>query len=110
MQAIPKEQMPEQVSQKAQSSQSDDKKLTKEELKSFVEEQVIAKLGKPSNLNFIRASNVFNNRWRVDVWCYHKVEGCISEQSCSMIDHSYFIHTDEHGKITKSDPEINKEY
>ena len=53
--------MPEQVSQKAQSSQPDNKKLTKEELKSFVEEQVIAKLGKPSNLNFSKGSrDIFN--------------------------------------------------
>ena len=107
---MPKKPMSKQPLDKKQPSQSSNKELTKEELKSFVEEQVIAKLGKPSNLNFIRASNVFNNRWRVDVWCYHKVEGCIPEQSCSMIDHSYFIHADEHGKITKSDPEINKEY
>ena len=110
MPAMPKKPMSKPPLAKKPPSQSSNKELTKEELKSFVEEQVIAKLGKPSNLNFIRASNVFNNRWRVDVWCYHKVEGCISEQSCSMIDHSYFIHADEHGKITKSDPEINKEY
>ena len=95
---------------KAQSSKLDNKELTKNELKSFVEEQVITKLGKPPELNFIRASNVFNNRWRVDVWCYFDSEETIMPSKCSNIKHSYFIHVDEHGKITNSSPEINKEY
>jgi len=93
-----------------QSSKLDNKELTKNELKSFVEEQVITKLGKPPELNFIRASNVFNNRWRVDVWCYFDSEETIMPSKCSNIKHSYFIHVDEHGKITNSSPEINKEY
>ena len=95
---------------KVQSSKLDNKELTKNELKSFVEEQVITKLGKPPELNFIRASNVFNNRWRVDVWCYFDSEETIMPSKCSNIKHSYFIHVDEHGKITNSSPEINKEY
>jgi len=95
---------------KTQSSKSDNKELTKNELKSFVEEQVIARLGRPTELNFIRASNVFNNRWRVDVWCYFDSEETIMPSKCSNIKHSYFIHVDEHGKITNSSPEINKEY
>ena len=95
---------------KAQSSQSDSKELTKKELKSFVEEQVIAKLGKPTELNFIRASNVFDNRWRVDVWCYYDSTVTIMPTKCSNIKHSYFVHTDEHGKIINSSPEIIKEY
>tara|TARA_Y100000593_G_C4320080_1_gene343289 strand:+ start:6230 stop:6517 length:288 start_codon:yes stop_codon:yes gene_type:complete len=82
----------------------------KTNFKSFVEEQVLNKLGKPDNLNFIRASNVFDNRWRVDVWCYHEVEGCLSKTSSSRIEYSYFVRTDEEGKITNSDPEINKEF
>ena len=95
---------------KAQSPQSDSKELTKRELKSFVEEQVIAKLGKPTELNFVRASNVFDNRWRVDVWCYFDSTVTIMPTKSSNIKHSYFIHVDEHGKIIDSSPEINKEY
>ena len=95
---------------KVQHSQSDNKELTKEELKSFVEEQVITRLGKPPELNFIRASNIFENRWRVDVWCHYDSTITIMPTKCSNIKHSYFIHVDEHGKITKADPEINKEY
>jgi len=90
--------------------QTDNESLTKEELKSFVEQQVLTKLGKPENLNFVKASNVFDNRWRVDVWCYYDSTKTIMKTQCSHIFHSYFIHADEHGKITKSSPEIKKEY
>ena len=90
--------------------QPDDKSLAKEELKSFVEQQVITKLGKPPNLKFVRASNVFDNRWRVDVWCNYDSTQTMMKTQCSHIFHSYFIHVDEHGKITKSSPEIIKEY
>jgi len=82
----------------------------KQNFKSFVEEQVLHRLGKPDNLNFIRASNVFDNRWRVDVWCYHDVEGTLSQLNSSKIEYSYFVHTDEQGKIIKSDPQIDKEF
>ncbi len=95
---------------KVESSQSDNKELTKKELQSFIEEQVITKLGKPTELNFIRSSNVFDNRWRVDIWCYFDSTVTIMPTKSSNIKHSYFVHVDEHGKIINSSPEINKEY
>ena len=84
--------------------------VKKKELKAFVEEQVTTKLGKLKNLNFIRASNIFDNRWRVDVWCYYDSTQTIVATKCSKIYYSYFIHTDDDGKITKSNPEIVKEH
>ena len=84
--------------------------VKKEELKAFIEEQVITKLGKPKNLNFIKASNIFDNRWRVDVWCYFDSTETIVATKCSKIYYSYFIHADDDGKITKSNPEIVKEH
>jgi hypothetical protein len=95
---------------KVKSSQSDNKELTKKELQSFIEEQVITKLGKPKELDFIRSGNVFDNRWRVDVWCYFDSMVTIMAIKSSKIKHSYFIRVDEHGKIIDSSPEINKEY
>ena len=95
---------------KVKSSQSDNKELTKKELQSFIEEQVITKLGKPKELDFIRSGNVFDNRWRVDVWCYFDSKATIMAIKSSNIKHSYFIRVDEHGKIINSSPEINKEY
>tara|TARA_B100000809_G_scaffold235387_1_gene253552 strand:- start:385 stop:735 length:351 start_codon:yes stop_codon:yes gene_type:complete len=90
--------------------QTNDEGITKEELKSFIEQQVVTKLGQPPSLNFVRASNIFDNRWRVDVWCNYDSTETIVKTKCSHIFHSYFIHVDKHGKITKSDPEIKKEY
>ena len=76
----------------------------------FVKEQVLNKLGKPKNLNFIRASNIFENRWRVDVWCYFDSTETIMPTKCSKIFHSYFIRTGTDGQIIYSNPEIKKEY
>ena len=84
--------------------------VKKEDFRSFVEEQVIGKLGKPKNLNFIRASNIFDNRWRVDVWCYYDSTETMTPTQCSKIYYSYFIHADDDGEITKSNPEIVKEH
>ena len=75
-----------------------------------VKEQVLEKLGKPNNLNFVRASNIFDNRWRVDVWCFFDSTKTIMPTKCSKIFHSYFIHTSGSGEIIKSDPKIEKEY
>lgn len=103
MKKTEKKQQPEQMHQESKS-------VSKEEVSRFVKEQVINKLGKPKNLNFIRASNVFVNRWRVDVWCTYDSALTIMATKCSKIFHSYFIHVDDHGKIVKSSPEIKKEY
>lgn len=84
--------------------------VNKKEIKSFIEEQVLNKLGKPNNLNFIKSGNVFDNRWRVDVWCYYDSTNTMMPTKCSKIFHSYFIHVDEDGKIINSSPKIVKEY
>ena len=76
----------------------------------FVKEQVLNKLGKPKNLNFIRASNIFENRWRIDVWCHFDSTVTIMPTKCSKIFHSYFAHTGPDGQIIYSNPEIKKEY
>lgn len=68
---------------------------------------VISKLGKPKNLDFVRASNVFDNRWRVDVWGLHDSTTTEVVVKCSKIDYSYFIRYDEElGKIISCSPEI----
>ena len=76
----------------------------------FVKEQVLNKLGKLKNLDFIRASNIFENRWRIDVWCYFDSTVTIMPTKCSKIFHSYFAHTGPDGQIIYSNPEIKKEY
>jgi hypothetical protein len=78
------------------------------DISSFVKEQVISRLGKPDTLKLIRANNVFDNNWRVDVWCY--LESEIMMIKPADIKHSYFVKVDEHGKFISSSPEIKKEY
>ena len=89
------------IKQQAKTSQAE-KQEKPTDVAGFVKEQVISRLGKPDTLKFIKASNVFDNNWRVDVWCHFESEIAIK--------HSYFVKVDEHGKFISSSPEIKKEY
>ena len=88
------------------------KKLNKQkqqiEVSSFVKEQVLSRLGQPDTLKFVNAANVFDNNWRVDVWCHFESEVAMIKPA--KIKHSYFVKVDEHGKFISSSPEIKKEY
>ena len=86
------------------------KAVTQQELEEFVKEQVLQKLGTPENLFQITAGNMWDKRWRVNVWCSQKFQGEVSIVVIQSIDYSYFIHTSEDGTIIKSSPEIEKEY
>lgn len=90
-------------------------KTTKEKVSpAQIEELLVAellnRLGRPEKLKFIKASNVFDNKWRVDVWCYHDSVKTIMATQSAKILHSYFIYADAHGKIIESSPEITKIY
>ena len=90
-------------------------KITKEKVSPVkIEELLVAellnRLGRPEKLNFIKANNVFDNKWRIDVWCYYDSVKTIMTTQSSKIFHSYFIHADAHGKIIESSPEITKIY
>ena len=86
-------------------------KAMAQELEEFVKEQVLQKLGTPPNLSHITAGNMWGNRWRVNVWCFHESQReVISIVNIQSIDYSYFIHTSEDGTIIKSSPTIEKEY
>ena len=74
----------------------------------FVCEQVIKKLGgRPKNFHSIRASNVFDNKWRVDVFCHHELETELMSVTNLRIDYSYFIAVTVAGEIISSNPEID---
>tara|TARA_R110000824_G_scaffold300449_2_gene488458 strand:+ start:362 stop:565 length:204 start_codon:yes stop_codon:yes gene_type:complete len=62
--------------------------------------------GKPDNFYKIRAYNVFDNSWRVDVWNSRDTGDNTLTRRIS-IDYSYFVKTDETGKILDSDPSID---
>tara|TARA_R100001244_G_C5150002_1_gene129510 strand:- start:356 stop:676 length:321 start_codon:yes stop_codon:yes gene_type:complete len=103
------EKIREKKSIKPQSKTSQAKSQEKPiDIASFVKEQVIGRLGKPDTLKYIRANNVFDNNWRVDVWCHFESEVAMIKPA--NIKHSYFVKVDEHGKFISSSPEIKKEY
>ena len=68
---------------------------------------VISKLGKPENLFQVTATNLWNDRWRVNVWCKHQVETECMVVENHRIEYSYFIrYNEESGTITLCNPEI----
>ena len=52
---------------------------------------VVSELGKPSNLIQVTAGNLWGDRWRVNVWCVHKIEAEFSRVDSPRIDYSYFL-------------------
>tara|TARA_R110002110_G_scaffold3883_5_gene20121 strand:+ start:928 stop:1242 length:315 start_codon:yes stop_codon:yes gene_type:complete len=89
-------------------SQKFTKKVTLEDNhESFVKNQVTERVGKIDDLKMIRAKNVFDNNWRVDIWCETKTEGCIVPKLD--IRYSYFIRADKEGNIINSSPELGVE-
>jgi hypothetical protein len=89
-------------------SQKITKKVTLEDNhESFVKNQVIERVGKIDDLKMIKANNVFDNNWRVDIWCETKTEGCIVPKLD--IRYSYFIRADKEGNIINSSPELGVE-
>jgi len=71
-----------------------------------VTEQVMKIVGTVPNFYRIKAKNVFNNNWRVDIWCNQQRDDLLRATSYTLIEHSYFVTTDDKGKILKSTPEI----
>tara|TARA_R110000751_G_scaffold296555_1_gene405824 strand:+ start:778 stop:1095 length:318 start_codon:yes stop_codon:yes gene_type:complete len=76
--------------------------------KSFVEKQVVEAIGKIDRMKKIRATNVFDNNWRVDIWCEldDAKEYMIPRLK---IKYSYFVGTNSEGNIISSDPELGIE-
>tara|TARA_R110000751_G_scaffold69917_1_gene141843 strand:- start:1511 stop:1828 length:318 start_codon:yes stop_codon:yes gene_type:complete len=97
----------EKVTQKKTEKKQSDPNISKKEVEEFVVEQVFSKMGgKPDNFYKIRAYNVFDNSWRVDVWNSRDTGDNTLTRRIS-IDYSYFVKTDETGKILDSDPSID---
>ena len=87
---------------KTKTAQTDNKTDHAREL----EKKVLKKIGKIEGFHKIRASNVFSNCWRVDIWCSHepKDEECI--MPIVSIEYSYIITLNKNNRIAKSDPKI----
>tara|TARA_R110000751_G_scaffold266196_1_gene365250 strand:- start:480 stop:854 length:375 start_codon:yes stop_codon:yes gene_type:complete len=84
-------------------------------------EQVLERLGHPSNLLKIEAGNVGGNNYRVNVWCksppaemIKNAAGMIIQEPCFissyMISDSFYVRVSPEGGIIYSNPPINKRY
>jgi len=80
-------------------------KLTGVALVDTVSTNLMAALGRPSNLLKVRSVNVFDNRWRVDVWT---ITGESAGIVRAVISDSFFLHVTDEGKIVS--PVIEKKY
>jgi len=75
----------------------------------IITRQVLDAHGELEGLKEVRMSNVFDNRWRVNVWCYYEDPNLMSNLvRPAKIKYSYFLHVDDAGKILKSSPELGR--
>ena len=81
------------------------KSQQKDKLKSIVMDS----LGKPKYFSQIRLSNVYSDRWRVDIFCDIPVEGRLSGIPDTKITDSFFIIFRDN-EIFSSDPVIEPKY
>ena len=73
----------------------------------IITRQVLDAHGRMDELKEVRMRNVFDNRWRVNVWCYYEDPNLMSNLTRpSTIKYSYFIRVDDSGNIVHSDPEL----
>jgi hypothetical protein len=91
------------VKTKQQQPKEEEKTETKpnEHLKDFVAEQVLKLVGTPLNFSHVNAVNLFDDRWRINV--YDKTPGFIEKRK---IVASFYCITDKKGKVVS--PEIKK--
>tara|TARA_Y100001938_G_scaffold140883_1_gene209759 strand:+ start:6296 stop:6562 length:267 start_codon:yes stop_codon:yes gene_type:complete len=73
----------------------------------IITRQVLDAHGRMDDLKEVRMRNVFDNRWRVNVWCYYEDPNLMSNLTRpATIKYSYFIRVDDSGNIVHSDPEL----
>jgi hypothetical protein len=65
-----------------------------------MEKQILAALGTPPNLYKVQVANVGEQRWRVNIRVYAESTESNNTVQVSKVAHSYYLKTDERGKIT----------
>ena len=78
------------------------------DVEKVVTSEVMKRLGKPSVDWKITANNVFDDKWRVNVWVNSNKPDAIMKQM--LIKHSYFVTASPEGEIVAVDIEIEKCY
>ena len=75
----------------------------------LVEDAVLKIMGKPKNFYQINALNLYDNRWRVDIWTSYVPECSMTGLDSYKISYSYFCHV-QGNEIVKSIPEIGEPF
>ena len=71
-----------------------------------IRDQVKKSLENAEGIVEIKVHNLWDNRYRANVWCKYTVETDYASVEAIKIDYSYFVHVSEDGIITKSSPEL----
>jgi hypothetical protein len=88
-------------SKKKQREEDEEKKQeAKQRKESDILNLVFEHLGRPREITFARASNVFDNRWRVSIWSGNP-------QRCT---DSFFLVLNDDGTIKTSNPPLERKY
>ena len=75
----------------------------------LVEDAVLKIMGKPKDFYQINALNVYDNRWRVDIWTSYVARDSMTGLDSYKISYSYFCHV-QGNEIVKSIPEIGEHF
>ena len=75
----------------------------------LIEDAVLKIMGKPKDFYKISALNVYDNRWRVDVWTSYLSKESETGLDSYKIGYSYFCHV-QGNEIVKSIPEIGEPF
>ena len=75
----------------------------------LIEDAVLKILGKPKNFYQNNALNVYDNRWRVDIWTSYVAKDSMTGLDSYKISYSYFCHI-QGNEIVKSMPEIGQPF
>ena len=76
------------------------------DLEQKVIDKILSRLGKPHNLHSVTARNVFDNKWRVNIWT-EELSGVHSVAKKYTIIHSFFCELTEGGTL-RTKPKIEK--
>ena len=75
----------------------------------LIEDAVLKIMCKPKNFYQINALNVYDNRWRVDIWTSYVAKDSMTGLDSYKISYSYFCHV-QGNEIVKSMPEIGQPF
>ena len=82
--------------------------MSDDNLTEIIIRQVLDKHGEIEGLKEVTAGNVFENRWRVNIWIYYVNPDLLSASKSQRIEYSYFIHVDDAGNITNCEPPLGE--